>query len=107
MYCSDSPLKLQNVQASNTFIYLEKALQAHLVRYPTIKNGLNNIENRILETAAKDNITTEIELINDLLKNQGIYGFGDIQFKNIAFTYGTRKEVFQDLSLSISKTNSW
>ena len=28
---------------------------------------------------------------------------GDIQFKSIAFTYGTRKEVFQDLNLNIKK----
>ena len=28
---------------------------------------------------------------------------GDIQFKNVGFTYGTRKEVFQDLTITIPK----
>lgn len=82
LYCSESPLKLQNVQPSDTFKYLEKAIQTHLLRYPTIKNGLNHIENTILKTVVKEDIITAPVLMNNLIKNQAIYGFGALQFKH-------------------------
>ncbi|MFD0962423.1 DUF1835 domain-containing protein [Pseudofulvibacter geojedonensis] len=81
LYCSDSPLKLQNLPPSSTFQYLDKALDAHLKRFPTIKNGLNEIENTILDTVFTKNPNNEKALINFLLSNQNLYGFGDIQYK--------------------------
>ena len=39
--------------------------------------------------------SNKIELQADII--------GDIHFKNVGFTYGTRKEVFQDLSIAIPK----
>ena len=81
LYCSESPLKLQNISPSPTFQYLEKALDAHLKRFPTIKNGLNEIENTILDTVFIKKPKDENKLIGFLLKHQNFYGFGDIQYK--------------------------
>lgn len=95
LYCSDSPLKLQSVQPSPTFIYLEKALQAHLKRFPTIKNGLNEIENQILETVVEKEPKNEKQLIGMLLKNQGFYGFGDLQYESKLVSL---KDLFKSLN---------
>lgn len=49
-------------------------------RFPTIKNGLNQLENNILNIATTENIASKDKFISHLLKNQGFYGYGDIQF---------------------------
>ena len=84
LYCSDSPLRLETVYKQNTsspFYYLVAALEAHLLRFPSIKNGLNKIENRVLQTANSNNLTSKNQLIGELLKNQETFGFGDIQYE--------------------------
>jgi len=83
LYCSKSPLQLQNItiDTHTHFTYLPDAIEAHLQRFPTIKNGLNKIENTILETAGKGSYSTKKSFIRKLLHNQGIYGFGDLQYE--------------------------
>jgi len=83
LYCSKSPLQLQNIitDSHSHFMYLPDAIEAHLKRFPTIKNGLNKIENTILETALKGSYSTKKSFIKKLLHNQGIYGFGDLQYE--------------------------
>lgn len=83
LYCSESPLQLQNIAITphQTFVYLPKAIQEHLQRFPTIKNGLNKVENTILDTVATKEYSSKKKLISQLLKTQGIYGFGDIQYE--------------------------
>jgi len=83
LYCSKSPLQLQNItiDTHTHFTYLPDAIEAHLQRFPTIKNGLNKIENTILETADTGSYSTKKSFIKKLLHNQGIYGFGDLQYE--------------------------
>ncbi|TVZ54775.1 uncharacterized protein DUF1835 [Lutibacter sp. Hel_I_33_5] len=84
LYCSDSPLRLEAIYAFNPmspFIYLKDALQAHLQRFPSIENGLNSIENTIINTSNKNTLTSKNQLINTLLNEQEVFGFGDIQYE--------------------------
>ena len=85
LYCSDSPLQLENASKLNPkspFIYLEEAIKAHLLRFPSIENGLNHIENNILKTAKNNKFETKNKFIGHLLSNQEVYGYGDIQYVN-------------------------
>lgn len=85
LYCSDNPIRLENLIAHNNFQfqYLSEALRAHLKRFPTIKNGLNEMENRILDTAASQKPESRAVLLNQVLSNQGYYGFGDTQYNRM------------------------
>lgn len=85
LYCSESPLRLETVIKFNPmspFQYLGSAIEAHLLRFPTVENGLNNIENTILKTAQENKFSTKNKLIEKLLKNQKVYGFGDLQYEH-------------------------
>ncbi|PKH52282.1 DUF1835 domain-containing protein [Tenacibaculum sp. Bg11-29] len=85
LYCSDSPLQLENASKSNKnsiFNYLEDAIKSHLLRFPSIKNGLNHIENGILKTVKNNQFNTKNQLVANLLANQENYGFGDTQYLN-------------------------
>ena len=85
LYCSNSPLRLETVyKFKNTtpFQYLTSAIEMHLKRFPSIENGLNEVENRILKTADNKQTETKNKLIHQLLKQQNDYGFGDIQYEN-------------------------
>jgi len=83
LYCSKSPLQLQNIitDPHTHFKYLPDAIEAHLQRFPTIKNGLNKIENTILERALAGSYSSKKSFIQKLLQNQGIYGFGAEQYE--------------------------
>ena len=85
LYCSDNPIRLENQIANNDFQfeYLSDALKTHLKRFPTIKNGLNDLENHILEVAKQEKPGSRKELMRELLTNQGFYGFGDTQYDRI------------------------
>lgn len=85
LYCSDNPIRLENQIANNDFQfeYLSDALKTHLKRFPTIKNGLNDLENHILEVAKKHKPKSKNELMKDLLTDQGFYGFGDTQYERM------------------------
>ena len=85
LYCSDSPLRLETVYKYNPmspFQYLASALEAHILRFPSLENGLNKLENTILKTAAKETYTSKKQLIGALLKDQDVYGFGDLQYNH-------------------------
>jgi len=84
LYCSDNPIKLQNVyqyQQNTTFKYLIDSLIVHLQRFPSIGNGLNNVENSILDITANSTLNSQDELIRELLQQENQYGFGDLQYK--------------------------
>ena len=85
LYCSDNPIRLEHVvsQEGFQFDYLSDALKVHLKRFPTIRNGLNELENRVLSTAESQKPKTRKELLANLLTNQGFYGFGDTQYERI------------------------
>ncbi|QNM86524.1 DUF1835 domain-containing protein [Polaribacter pectinis] len=85
LYCSDSPLRLETIYKFNPmspFQYLATALEAHLQRFPSIENGLNKIENTILKTVNNHHFSTKNDLVNQLLKEQEVYGFGDLQYEH-------------------------
>ena len=85
LYCSDNPIRLENlIDFENyQYTYLSDAIKTHLKRFPTIKNGLNEIENRILELSLKEKPTSKKALLGTILGNQGYYGFGDTQFERV------------------------
>ena len=85
LYCSDNPIRLENLMdfSQYQFEYLSEALQAHLRRFPTIRNGLNEMENRILELSSEYKPKSKQELVGTALQNQGYYGFGDTQYERI------------------------
>ncbi|MFD2098555.1 DUF1835 domain-containing protein [Flagellimonas iocasae] len=85
LYCSDNPIRLENLINNDDFQfeYLSDALKTHLRRFPTIKNGLNELENHVLDVAATEKPKSRKELLGNLLTNQGFYGFGDSQYERI------------------------
>jgi hypothetical protein len=93
LYCSDNPIRLENLTDFDNyrFKYLSEALIAHLKRFPTIKNGLNEQENQLLELAITEKPKSRAELLGAMLNNQGRYGFGDTQYDRIL---GSLKPLF-------------
>lgn len=85
LYCSDNPIRLENLKDFDSFQFshLSGAIEAHLMRFPTIRNGLNEVENNILRLARSAKPKTKMELMNTVLRNQGRYGFGDTQYERV------------------------
>lgn len=85
LYCSDNPIRLENLKDFDSFqfAHLSGAIEAHLLRFPTIKNGLNAVENNILKLAIDTKPKTKLALLNAVLNNQGVYGFGDTQYERV------------------------
>ena len=83
LYCSDNPIRLENLMdfENYQFDYLSDAIKSHLHRFPSIKNGLNEMENNILRLALETKPTNKNSLLSTLLKNQGSLGFGDSQYE--------------------------
>lgn len=70
-----------NFKRSAKFMYLQEAIDQHLKRFPN-ENGLNQIQNKILELIEKG-----YSIRNDILKRllhwqkkETVYGFGDLQY---------------------------
>ncbi len=83
LYCSDSPLRLETVYKFNPmspFYHLSSALETHLKRFPSLGNGLNEVENTILETANSNQLKSKHQLIDMLLNKQKTYGYNDFQY---------------------------
>jgi len=85
LYCSDNPMRLENLMdfGNFQFDYLSDAIKAHLQRFPTIKNGLNALENHILHVAVDQKPKSKKEFTGRVLTNQGYYGFGDSQYERL------------------------
>ena len=83
LYCSDNPMRLENLGdfENYQFSYLAEAIGSHLKRFPSIKNGLNAIENNVLRIAADEKPKSRRDLLGKILRNQGNYGFGDTQYE--------------------------
>ncbi|NVJ87825.1 MAG: DUF1835 domain-containing protein [Flavobacteriaceae bacterium] len=85
LYCSESPLRLETAYKfypNSPFQYLASAIEAHILRFPSLENGLNSLENTIIKTANNNSLSSKKELIGTLLKNEQAYGFGDLQYEN-------------------------
>ncbi len=86
LYCSDNPIRLENLLDFDDdfqFDYLPDAIRAHLKRFPAIKNGLNALENKVLDTAHNGKFPTRRELLGGVLRQNDMYGYGDTQYDRI------------------------
>lgn len=83
LYCSDNPMRLENLTdfKNYKFDYLSEAITSHLHRFPSIKNGLNAMENNILQLSLDQKLSSKKELLGTILKNQGTLGFGNSQYE--------------------------
>ncbi len=83
LYCSDNPIRLENLSdfKNYQFDYLQDAVNVHLHRFPSIKNGLNDMENNILQLSLDKKPKSRVELLKTILGNQGLLGFGDTQYE--------------------------
>lgn len=83
LYCSDNPIRLENLTdfSNYQFDYLSEAITSHLHRFPSVKNGLNAMENNILQLSTDKKPTSKRELLKTVLNNQGTLGFGDSQYE--------------------------
>ena len=103
LYCSGSPLRLETVYKFNPmspFKYLEMAIEAHLQRFPSIKNGLNKIENNIIKIAKNKKSTSKNQLIAKLIKNEESYGFKDLQYEQYLNSLNNLFTSFNPVKLS-------
>lgn len=83
LYCSDNPIRLENLGdfKNYQFDYLSEAVASHLRRFPTIKNGLNEMENKILSLGLNNKPTSKKSFLTTIMNNQGSLGFGDSQYE--------------------------
>ena len=102
LYCSDNPIRLENLQdfGEFEFKYLSSAIKAHLQRFPTIKNGLNSVENMVLNVSVNEKPKSKKGLIGSILQNQGLYGFGDTQYERIVTTLKPLYSTFNPVRLT-------
>lgn len=80
-YCTDAPGKLLTLTANQTkqFPYLHKAVEAHLTRFPSTRNGLNQIEQQIVDLF-HSGVQEDRQIVGQLLRRENLYGFGDLQY---------------------------
>lgn len=83
LYCSDNPIRLENLSdfGEFQFNYLGDAVRSHLHRFPSIKNGLNEMENSILRLAIDKKPTSKGTFVSEIIQNQGSLGFSDTQYE--------------------------
>lgn len=86
LYCENNPIRLQNAikQNKSQLQYLTTAIQTHLLRFPSLKNGLNELENKMITKALHQKIKTKDQLVETMLLDPGNYGYGDIQYFKMA-----------------------
>ncbi|NHF60023.1 DUF1835 domain-containing protein [Flavobacteriaceae bacterium TP-CH-4] len=97
LYCSDNPIRLENLSdfQNYQFDYLSGAIRTHLHRFPTIRNGLNEMENNILRLAVEEKPKNKKMFLGTLLRNQEWLGFGDSQYER---ALGRLKPLFTSFS---------
>jgi hypothetical protein len=114
LYCSDNPMRLENLTdfKNYQFDYLAEAIDSHLHRFPSIKNGLNDMENNILQLSFDKKPKSKKELLRTVLTNQGSLGFGDSQYeraisrlKPLFSSFNPVKLTKKGLEILESKTN--
>ncbi len=83
LYCSDNPMRLENLTdfSQYQYDYLGEAVRTHLKRFPSIRNGLNEMENSLLEIANTEKPESRHAFLGAILGNQGMLGFGDTQYE--------------------------
>jgi hypothetical protein len=82
-YVENDYEKLQefDFNKSKKFAYFQLAINQHLKLFPS-KNGLNQIQHKILEIINTEALTKN-EIVSNLLiwqQQETVYGFGDVQY---------------------------
>jgi hypothetical protein len=82
-YCSADPEEIARLIGEDTSAmpFLGHALRLHLLRFPSVKNGLGRVENTALETISNGPIEFK-SLFPRFGKAEPVYGMGDSQFWN-------------------------
>lgn len=109
VYVENDKDKLQEYNFKNSkFWYLPKAIEEHLKRFPQ-KNGLNEIENKILQIINKNSFSRK-QIVKELLiwqDDETVYGFGDLQYfnylKKLSEYYHIKDEIYTLNELGKSK----
>ena len=80
-YCSPNPEELTRLIEKNTTAmpFLGDALRLHLTRFPSVKNGLNRIEDKSLEMIS-NGASGFKSLFPKFSNTYPVYGMGDSQF---------------------------
>ncbi len=80
-YCSSNPTDIERVLQADTSAlpFLRAALEAHLMRFPSTRNGLGRIENSALQLI-EGGLHSFIELFTRFGETESVYGLGDAQF---------------------------
>jgi len=83
LYCQPNPIAFVKAcqGAGKAFAYLPAAAGAHVQRFPSRLNGLNEIEQYII-AMVHEKPRTEKEIMRALLLRANNYGFGDLQYYN-------------------------
>ena len=80
-YCSPDPTAIEDVLRDNTSAlpFLRAALDGHLARFPSVRNGLGRIENCGLELI-HSGLKEFVRLFPKFGDAEPVYGLGDFQF---------------------------
>jgi len=84
-YTSSSPEKLGTLIGESEidyFPHLKKAFAAHLSRFPSFKNGLNAVEQALLDIIATEKPTKFGQIFEPFWAKHPVYGLGDAQLVN-------------------------
>ncbi|PQJ23123.1 DUF1835 domain-containing protein [Tenacibaculum sp. SG-28] len=83
IYSSDNPLRLETAYLFNPntpLVHLENSIKIHLQRFPSLKNGLNVMENNLLHRATSDSFLTRESFLTDTIQKDTTYGFTNKQY---------------------------
>jgi hypothetical protein len=80
-YCSSDPTQIEGLLDEDTTAmpFLRQALRLHLMRFPSIRNGLGRIENKAMEMIESGPIGFK-SLFPRFAEAEPVYGLGDSQF---------------------------
>jgi hypothetical protein len=82
-YCAPDPLNIAKLleQDTSPLPYLKNALLLHLMRFPSVRNGLGRVENSALELISSGSSTFG-SLFPRLVAKEPRFGFGDVQIQS-------------------------
>jgi len=81
-YNNDDPRHLLKfLEPNEDFPHLKEVLLSHFRRFPSRDTGIDQLRLRILKSIKENAFTSIKEVIGFQLKNQGYYGFGDLQYE--------------------------
>ncbi len=100
VYCSDDHSEFMTLQATGQLPYLEDCIAHHLQRFPQETNGLSILEQKMLARLDESYCRNTDQWVGSILRDQGFYGFGDLQY----FKFAERLNLFVEASSPIGIT---